>query len=158
MTMIDPFSGWSRWLDAGLAMTRTSLATAEMLGAAGEVIAARGAMMGGTTPGHRAELGLMVPEKIEAFSHSGSAAFAVIQGAQAAWLEQWQQVGAQCNASAAQGRPLTLGELAAISQHAAGLALETVEVSARVSAAALAPVHRRATANARRLKRRTPRR
>jgi hypothetical protein len=140
----DPFHGWNRMMAAGASMLDTQMRALEMLGSAGEVIAARstiiGEAMASPMTGDYAEMQRMVPEKIDAFARAGVAGAAALHQAQADWIAHVQRL-------ASRGRLPAPHELAHI---AAG----SVEAMARVGSTTLAPVHRRVTANARRLKRR----
>jgi len=156
--MFDPFSAWSRLLAAGTSMTDTSMRAVETLTAAQEVIAARSVIIKAAADspltGDVAELGRMLPEKVEAFSRTGSATVAAWSEAQSAWVRHMQHLGAMMM----RGRPPTPGELADLGARTAALTLGSIEATARLGATSLAPVHRKATANARRLKRKPVRR
>ena len=96
--------------------------------------------------GDYAELGRMVPEKVDAFSRAGQAAFADLCAIQADALANWMHLG---QIAAARRLPT--------SAETERIARRSSRVSARASAAAgkmLAPVHRRAMGNAKRLRRR----
>jgi hypothetical protein len=140
----DPFQGWNRMVAAGASMVDTQLRALQMLNTAGEVIAARSTIIGealaSPMTGDYAEMQRMVPEKIEAFARAGVAGATALHQAQADWIAQVQRL-------AARGRPPAPHELAQI-------AASSAEALARVGSTTLAPVHRRVTANARRLKRR----
>ena len=78
--MFDAFAQWNRMLAAGASMRTTSVRAAETFGGANTVVAARGAIIGEAmqspwTANH-AELGRMIPEKIDTLSRAGSAAAA----------------------------------------------------------------------------------
>ncbi|NIJ34051.1 hypothetical protein [Sphingomonas oligoaromativorans] len=156
--MFDPFSTWNRLLVAGASVTRTNMRAVETLTAANAVVAARGkiieAAVRSPLTGDHAELGRMVPEKVDAFSRAGSATVTAWWEAQSAWARHMQHLGGM----AMRGRPPTPAELADLGSRAATLTLESIEAAARLGSTALAPVHRKATANARRLKRKTARR
>jgi hypothetical protein len=153
MTMFDPFAGWSRLMMAGRTMTETSLRAVETVGAANAVIGARStiidAAMRSPLTGDHAELARMVPEKVEAFSRAGSAAVTAWWAAQSVWMEHMQHVGSM----ALRGRPPTIAEVADLGSRVNALALESIEAAAGLGSSMLAPVHREATSNARRLKR-----
>lgn len=151
--MFDPFSNWRRLMAAGLSMTGTGVRVMETLGAANAVIAARtpiiDAAMRSPLTGDHVELGRMVPEKVEAFSQAGSAMVTAWWQAQSLWMGHMQHLGGM----AMRGRAPTTGEMVALNNRVAGLTLDGIEAAARLGSTALAPVHRKATANARRLKR-----
>jgi hypothetical protein len=156
--MFDPFSAWNRLWAAGASMTDTSRRAVETLVAANEVVAARSkiieAAVHSPLTGDIAELGRMVPEKVDAFSSAGSATVAAWWEMQSAWVRHMQHVGGM----AMRGRPPTAVELADLGTRMTTLALGSIEATARLGSASLAPVHRKATANARRLKRKAVRR
>ncbi len=151
--MFDPFSSWSRLMAAGLSMTGTGVRVMETLGAANAVIAARtpiiNAAIRSPLTGDHVELGLMVPEKVEAFSHAGSAMVTAWWQAQSLWIGHMQHLGGM----ALRGRTPTPGEIVDLNNRMAGLTLDGIEAAARMGTTVLAPVHRKAAANARRLKR-----
>jgi hypothetical protein len=155
--MFDPFSGWSRLVAAGFSMTNTGVRAFETLGASTEVITARtkiiDAALRSPLTGDHAELGRMVPEKVDAFSQAGSATVAAWWGAQSMWMGHTQHLSGM----AMRGRLPTPVEVADLGQRMAALTLESIEATARLGSATLAPVHRKATSNAKRLKRKTGR-
>src|SRR5690348_3645492 len=69
----------ARLVEAGIDLADTSLKTGEMTAAAGSVISARVALMVAAAQDplsfDYAELGRMVPEKVQAFSEAGTALF-----------------------------------------------------------------------------------
>lgn len=155
--MFNAFDAWSRMMTAGWAMTETSMRMVETMGAANQVVTARSAMIGSAirsplTGDHR-ELGRMVPEKVDAFSRAGSATVAAWWTAQSVWAGEMQHLAAM----AMRGRVPTSAELTALGDRMATVGLQSVEAAARLGSATLAPVHRKATANARRLNRRAKR-
>jgi hypothetical protein len=139
--------------------TETAVKSGELALASAEVIARRLAMTGAPAA---AEVALMIPEKTQAFTASATAAAAsmgeiALRGARAAAREgeRAAQAGFEMAAATnlaefalAQTRYFTgwLTRATAETAHMAGLA-------ARAQAEALAPVHRTATANAKRLRR-----
>lgn len=156
--MFDAFNAWNRMMTAGWSMTQTGMRMAETIGAANEVMAARATLIGSAihsplTSDHR-ELARMVPEKVDAFSRMGSATVAAWWTAQSAWVGEMQHLSAM----AMRGRPITATELAALGARMTARALESVEAAAQLGSSALAPVHRKATANAKRLRRKAARR
>ncbi len=153
---IDSFAVWSRMMVAGLQMAQTGVRLVETLSASADVIASRGATIGAAMRSPRnadhAELGRMMPEKMEAFSHSGSAIADACWAMGSAWMSEAENL----TALSMRGRAPTLGELAALSSRTAAYSLGAMEAGTAIGSKALAPVHRKATANARRLKN-TPR-
>lgn len=151
--MFDGFNAWSRMIAAGWSMAQTGLRVAETMGAANEVVKARSALIGSAVRSpmesdHR-ELARMVPEKVEAFSDAGAATVKAWWAAQSAWTTEMQHLGAM----AARGRLPTMGELAELGGRMTSFGLASVEGAARLGASSIAPVHRTATSNASRLKR-----
>lgn len=151
--MFDPFSVWSRVMSAGLDMQSTWLRSAETLRASGDVIGARTEMMRSATAaplsGNYAELSRIVPEKVAAFSGSAGMVARDTMAMHSAWIGQMQRVGMMMLA----GRVPSPGEVAALASHSANYAVGVMTAGAKMGKGALAPVHRAATGNARRLKR-----
>lgn len=151
--MTNPFSAWSRMVAAGFDMQRNWLNAAETLGASASVISRRtdvirdAAWSPLTADVH--ELSRMVPEKVEAFSKSGQAMMLDMVQAQAAWWSQTQRVTAMLM----RGHPPTPSEFSALSARSQDYALGSIDAAVRMGRTALAPIHRTATANARRLDR-----
>lgn len=150
--MFDPVGQWSRYLSAGRSMHATGRHAAETLDGANRVVAARSAIMGQAfvspwTADH-AELGRIIPEKIEAFALAGSALAAVWWDNGSLWMKHMQHLGIM----AMRGRPPTGAELADLGQRSAVLALRSVEAAAKLGSAGLAPVRTQVRANDRRLK------
>lgn len=155
--MFDPFSAWSRMVSAGLDMQATWLRSAETMSASGEVISVRTEMMRAATAapltGDYAELSRMVPEKVAAFSRSAEVVARDTLAMHSAWVGQMQRVGMMMFA----GRMPSAGEVSALASQSANYAVGVMTAGAKMGKAALAPVHRTATGNARRLKRARPR-
>jgi ABC-type taurine transport system substrate-binding protein len=151
--MIDPFTAWSRMVAAGLQMQTNWLRGMETLQASNSVIDARTGKMrdAASAPMQAdfAEFTRMVPEKVEAFSRSAQAVTRDTLAMHGAWTAQMQRVGLMMLS----GRVPTLAETSALATHSTEYALGAITASARLGGAALAPVHRAATGNARRLKR-----
>jgi hypothetical protein len=149
--MFDALTAWSRLMSAGFEMGRMGFRVADTMTASNRVIAKRTEVMGAAmrNPGKAdyAELALMVPEKVEAFSRSGSAVVTAWWSMQAALLSEMQNVGAL----AMRGRWLTPGEMGKLSSRGAAYAVGAVEGVVAMGEGALAPVHASASANARRL-------
>ncbi len=144
----DPFRFWTDVWAAGAEMTRTSVKFGEMAQASAEVIESRSRSIAAACRdplgSDYRELARMVPEKLAAFQEAGAASLADIQAFQAAAMANWQQM----TALAISGRPPSTAAMNAFANR-------TSQMAKRASAAggkALAPVHSRATANARRLR------
>lgn len=149
--MYDIFDTWSRLVSSSMSMGRTGMQAAETLTAAQKVVAVRAPMINAALlsplTGNHAELSKMVPEKVEAFSRAGSAVIDALWASHGTWMDHMLHLGAM----ASRGRVPTLAEVSNLGERTAALALEAVEASVRLGAATLAPVHGKATANARRL-------
>ena len=138
-------------LAAGASMRTTSVRAAETFGGANKVVAARGAIIGEAmrspwTADH-AELGRMIPEKIDTLSRAGSAAATIWWDSQTAWVKHFQHLGTM----ATRGRLPTAAELGDLGERSATLMLQSIEATARLGAASLAPIHRQVATNVRRL-------
>jgi len=149
--MFDAFAQWNRMLAAGASMRTTSVRAAETFGGANKVVAARGAIIGEAmqspwTADH-AELGRMIPEKIDTLSRAGSAAATIWWDSQTAWMKHFQHLGTM----AMRGRLATPAEIADLGERSATLMLQSIEATVRLGAASLAPVHRQVATNVRRL-------
>ena len=149
--MFDALDQWNRVVAAGASMRTTSVRAAETYGGANKVVAARGAIIGEAmqspwTADH-AELGRMIPEKIDALSRAGSAAATIWWDSQTAWLRHFQHLGTM----AMRGRLPTAAEIGDLGERSATLMLQSFEATARLGAASLAPVHRQVATNVRRL-------
>lgn len=151
--MLDPFTAWSRLWASSIETARTAGRVGEMMSASGEVVSRRADMMQAALrsplDADHAELARMVPEKIEAFAQAGGAIVSGWWAMQAAMMAEAQHAGAMMM----RGRIPSPLEASALMARNAGFLIGSVERASRVSAAALAPVHAKATANARRLKR-----
>lgn len=148
--MIDPFTAWSRLMSAGLDMQSTWLRGVETMQASGSVIGARTDMMRSVPQvGDMTEYARMVPEKVEAFSRSAQTVMRDTLEMQSAWATQMQRVGMMMFA----GRVPTFAEATTLVTQSADYAVGAMTAGARLGKGALAPVHRTATGNARRLKR-----
>lgn len=151
--MFNAFAAWPRMMSAAFDMTRTGMRASETMTASHDVVARRseiiGAAMRSPLDADHAELAMMVPEKMEAFSQAGMAMFGIWQTMHASYMAEMAHLGAM----AMRGRPPTLAEINRAQSRSANYAMRSVERSAAMGAAALAPIHKAATANARRLKR-----
>ena len=151
--MIDPFTSWGRIVAASFEMARTGTRMVETISASAEVIASRSVTIRSAyrspLDADYAELGRMMPEKVDAFSQAGSAIVDAWWAMGSAWLRETQNLA---SVSTRQRMP-TLSELTSLSNRTAAYSLAAMEAGAGLSKKALAPIHRKATANARRLKR-----
>lgn len=151
MTM-TPFEFWTGMWRGGQAMIDTAYKTAETVQAAGTVIDSRSHTMAkmayDPTTADYAELARMMPEKIAAFSQAGASMFDDLQAVQAHAMANWMLL----SKIAARGRVPTAREIGTLTSEAAAM----IERGARAGGKALAPVHRGATGNARRLKKASP--
>lgn len=156
---IAPFSHWNLTmtspLDMGLALNRATfgmidgwLRLGETMSASHKVVEHRSGLINDAarTPfeGNYAELGRMVPEKLSAFTKAGST-----------WMESCFELQRQCMAQASDASRF----VASGGAHPAAFLSRAADRSNRIAvtamgagAKALAPVHRTATGNARRLK------
>lgn len=153
--MIDPFTAWPRMLAAGLDMQSNWMRGFETLQASQSVIAARSGKMceAARAPldADLAEFARMVPEKIYAFSRSARAITRDSLAMHHAWTVQMQRVGLIMMS----GKLPTFHEASALATQTSDYALGAISASVRLGKEALSPLHRAATANARRLKRAT---
>ena len=151
--MIDPFTAWMRLATAGFDISRTGHRASDLMQASGEVVQKRSGMMAAAmrspVDGNYVELAKMVPEKVEAFSSAGIAIARQCWAMQAAFLAEAQHLGALF----ARGRAPSMAELIELAARTTAYVVTSAENMARLGAVGLAPVHRTATANARRLKR-----
>jgi len=146
--MLDPFTTWNRMLATASRVANTGRQFSETLSASQEVIAKRTDMMQSPLTADYVELSRMVPEKVEAFSKAGVAV-----------ATEWWAMQAECFAEAQhiaslamRGRPPSLHEWGTLASRNAAHALRMMERGAALGASALAPIHRSATGNARRLR------
>jgi hypothetical protein len=123
-----------------------------MLGTANSVVAARSEILCAAVAlppaGDYAEIGRMVPEKLEAFSSANAAAGTVYWDMGTAWLRYYQRLGG----AAFRGRAPTTAEATSLVEGWTSLMIRTFEASARLGAVSLAPVRRQVNRNAARLK------
>jgi hypothetical protein len=147
-----------RVIEAGVELAEVSVKTGEMAAAAGTVIGRRVALMAAAAQdplaGDYVELGRMVPEKVQAFTEAGAALFDEWWALQRDVGEYMMFVGR----ALVSFRPPLPGEMLELAErtsvHGARLAASAVAAAG----VAIAPLHRHATANARRLSRRRRRR
>jgi hypothetical protein len=140
---------------AGFGMIEASMKFSEMMLASQSVIGTRvdllRAAVRSPLDGDYAELGRMVPEKMTAFSKSGAALSDDWRKAQAELFDQWREWGRLMT------HVPTMGRLSAFGERSARRGARVVVHSMGAGGRALEPVHKTATANARRLKRRPKR-
>lgn len=155
--MIDPFNYWGRIVSSWQAIGVTGRRMAETATASRDVIASRSATIGeavaSPATADHAELMRMVPEKVAAFSQAGEAMMREAMAMQIDYLRQAQLIGAMMM----RGRPPSAAALIDLTNQSASYALRTLEAGSRLGGAAVKPIHRTATANARRLDRKTRR-
>jgi hypothetical protein len=146
---MTPFDFWTGMWRTGASMAQTGFTMAETLGAAGHVIDSRSRTIANASrspfTADYAELGRMIPEKIEAFSQGARASVADLQAVQSHMVANWQTL-LQASFS---GRLPSGKEIETMTRRNASIA----EHLSQAGSKALAPVHRAATANAKRLKR-----
>jgi hypothetical protein len=136
---------------AGFGMFEAGMKFSEMLLASHSVIGTRVDLMNQAArnplSGDYAELGRMVPEKMAAFTRSGAALADEWRKVQGDMFDQWREFGRLVSDVPTLGRLDAFGKQT--SQRGARTMVRAMEASGR----ALEPVHKTATANARRLKR-----
>ena len=149
--MFDPVGHWNRYLAAGSLMRSTGQGAAETLDGANQVIAARAAIMGKAmvTPwtANYGELARMLPEKVEAFTRAGSAVAAVWEHNHSLWRRHMEHLGMMTM----RGRAPTFAEVADLGERTALLMLRSVETTAKLGSAGLAPLRTQVRRNVRRL-------
>ena len=138
-------------MKAALYSVQTGVRTSEMLTASGTVIASRMGSMAGAVRnplgGDHVELGRMIPEKVSAFS---DAAMAIINLWAAMALQASRHID-HVSSTLRGSRFATVNELAALSARTAALSTSLMALGLTAGGVALAPIHKKATANARRL-------
>jgi len=153
MIMMDPFTAWSRMMAAGFVMQKAWLEGMETLHASHQVIAARAGKIHDAiaSPGDadHAELARMVPEKVEAFGLSAGAIARNAVAMHSAWSDQMRRLATMMMA----GRMPTLHEASTFATRTTAYGLGAMGAGARMGKGAIAPIHRTATGNARRLER-----
>jgi hypothetical protein len=142
------WSAWADLLSSGMRMAQTGVKMTEAMTASHEVIDSRVRTMAEAAAnpfaGDYAELGRMIPEKVDAFGRAGATAFGDLMAMQAAAMANYRQMASLALA----GRAPTLAEAEAMWARSWGIAGQAMDSPGR----ALAPVHKRVTANARRLR------
>lgn len=143
----SPFDIWTRLMTAGWDMATTGQRMNETLMAAGSVVRHRGetidaAMRNPMTADH-AELGLMVSEKAEAFASAGAS---IANDMMKLQMDMFAQASAVA-AAMVTGRPLSSKAAGAMARRSERIMTRAMGSGGR----ALAPIHAKATANAKRL-------
>ena len=139
--MISPF-------DLPMRATATWLKLYETMAASAEVIEARRPViedaMRTPSDANRTELWGMGAEKVEAFGEAGMAFWSGIVAMNQSMVAQWMDIG----------RVASRGSLPLLSDYGriANRSMRLAEGFSRSGDAALAPIHRKATANAKRLR------
>ncbi len=147
--MTSPFSLWfDLWSSAGKAAT-TGLRVAETAQASRKVLESRSRMIQAAIAdpmrADHAELGRMVTEKVAAFGRAGVAATGDVLAIQASLQSNWSHAMSLMLS----GRLPTAADANAMAARSSNAVTRSIAVAGK----ALAPVHRTATGNARRLKR-----
>lgn len=147
--LFSPFDLWSGWMRNSVAMAQMGFRFAEMAQASQMVIGSRSqtimASAQGASGADQRELARMLPEKIEAFSLAGMAAFGDMAAMQADAFAAWRQMAGM----AMSGRVPTATEIESLARQGNRMVDRAISAGGK----ALAPVHRQATSNARRLSR-----
>ena len=149
--MINPFAIWSRLFNAGLEMERNWRKLAEMLVASASVITVRSGTLRDAAQAPMTadypEILRMVTEKMTGFTKSGLAVVGMqVQMQTALWKQLWRMA-----ALVSKGGVLTPAGLSRLVAMTNASALDALGASAGMGTAALAPLHKTVTANARRL-------
>jgi hypothetical protein len=160
----------TRWFQTGLDLVGTALTAGEMAVAAGSVIGVRTALAATAIRephrANRAELARMVPEKIAAFGEAGAAIAMEIWRLQRDTLalatSQMQQTAQTALTLATAPTPMhaICAQSSYVAETLDRAAHETATIAGRalnIAAIGAAPIHRKATANARRLAKRRKR-
>lgn len=153
--MMAGVNAWAELMKAGIGLVGTSMRTGETMLASTSVIGMRLAVIGDAARnparGDYAELGRMVPEKISAFSQAGQT---LVEEWSALLLDASEQAY-HVSSLMLRGRSLSAGDLLSLAEqtsaYGTGMIIRTMSAGELV----LAPVHKKATANARRLSRGT---
>jgi hypothetical protein len=152
--MFTGATAYVRTLQAGFRLAQVGLEAAEMAVAAGTVIGFRMGLIAaaGQNPlaADHAELGRIIPEKVVAFSAAGLAAMEAYWSLQRDLGTYMSDVGRMMTA----GRLPLPSELAELAERTSIDAARFVGSGVEMTSAAMAPLHRKARSNARRLARR----
>lgn len=147
---MTPWDIWMGMWRSGVGMARTGLQVAETMQASRTVVESRCRTMGRAARdplnGDYGELARMVPEKVDAFARSASSAWEDMRAIQSDMIANWQQAARL----ALSGRPPSRSDVETMWSRST----RATERAMGSAGKALAPVHRSATANARRLRRR----
>lgn len=140
---------WGDMMKAGAAAADAGVKLAETMAASADVVQSRSRTIAEACRdpigGDHRELARMMPEKVEAFGAAGRIAFAEFSALQSAAFADWQRMAVL----AMSGRAPSADELAGMASRSSRL----TERASKAAGKALAPIHRSATGNARRLKR-----
>lgn len=143
----NPFDFWSRALRTGASLTQTGLRLVETMRASSAVVERRSQNIATASRdpfgADYAELGRMMPEKVAAFSRAGLSIFGDARAIQSNALANMHQA----MTIALNGRMPTAAELDVMQRRSQRM----IERAALAGGKALAPIHRTATGNARRL-------
>jgi len=146
--MINPWQYWTDLWSFSLSVSRSATKLAEIAEASNVVIGRRSAIIADAIQnplaGDYAEIGLMVPEKIDAFGEAGQAMMAGLAASQGLILANMQAA-----AGMAMGHMPSVGSAMRLAQRNAA----AMHDAARTMEQSLAPIHSKATGNAKRLKR-----
>jgi len=145
---MTPFDIWMTAWRNGAAMLDAGWKLGEMTAAAGAVVQKRCGMIGDACRdplnGDYRELGRMAPEKFEAFSRASAAMVDDWRIMQADTMANWQAM----TRIAMTGRPASPTEVSTVMKRSSRVIERAIAAPGR----AMAPVHKRATGNARRLR------
>ena len=148
---MTPFEFWADLWRCGAIAAETGIKLAETAQASQAVVKSRSetiaAAVRNPLAGDYVELGRMGPEKVAAFTEAGIAAWGDFQRIQAQALGNWRMLAT----TALAGRAPTATEAGAMTARTVSIAKR----GARAGGKVLAPIHRGATGNARRLRRKT---
>ena len=149
--MTASVSAWGELMKVAQDFVQTSVRTSEMLAASGTVIASRMGSIAGAVRnpwgGDHVELARIIPEKVTASSDAAMA----IMNLWAAMAAQTSRHLDHVSSTFRGGRYVTVSELAALSTKTAALSTSVMALGLTAGGVALAPIHKKATANARRL-------
>lgn len=152
--MLVPHTYWSRVMASWQMIGATGEQLTKTVSASQDVISARTdilrSMMQSPMTADYAELSRMVPEKIAAFSLSGNAMMHAWWNGQADYLT----LASRLASHSMSGRMPTPVDMARLWTDISLGALRAMENGSRLGRDALAPIHKTAAANARRLKKR----
>jgi hypothetical protein len=142
---------WEELMKASLDLVHTSVRTNEMLAASGTVIASRMGSMAGAVRNpwgdDHVELGRMVPEKVTALLDAGNA----LAKHWSAVLENASHHVQEVSSSWLKGTVFSPAELARMSARTAALSTSFSAGAWTSGGVGLAPIHKQATSNAKRL-------